>query len=205
MGKYLAISILTVFCLACSTEKPKLKTETITEYSTKTELGELVKGEIKSKYSIGFYPNGTQKFFVGQIGYSSNNDTTKYEEGILNEIKKNDNKTFIYKTKNELLGASVEKGDTIFFYEADDLENPSNYSVLDKEKRLRVQADFLMGKKKTYTHAKYNKYGACIYAIIQIDYEPSNFDKKYYSELELTRKRVEAKEATIFEAEYEYY
>jgi hypothetical protein len=205
MKKHLVISILTVLCFACSSEKPKLKTETITKYLTKTELGELVKGEIESKYSIGFYPNGTQEFFVGLIGYSLNNDTTKYEVGIPNEIKKIDNKTFIYNSKDELLGVSVEKSDTVFFYQADDLENPSNYSVFDKKKRLIVETEFLMGEKKTYTQAKYNKYGACIYAIIQVDYEPSNFDKKYYNEIEIARKRAERKETTIFEAEYDYY
>ena len=87
MRKYLLFSAITVFCFSCSNKTPKLKTETITEYSAKTELGELVKGEINSKYSIGFYPNGTQEFFVGLIGYSSNNDTTKFEERIPNRTE----------------------------------------------------------------------------------------------------------------------
>lgn len=205
MKNLLLISALTVLFLACSNKKPVLKTETITVYSTKTLLGELVKGEISAKYSIGFYPNGTQEFFVGLVGYSSNNDTTKYEVGIPNEIKKTDNKTFIYNSKDELVGVSVEKGDTIFFYNAEDLENPSNYSVFDKKKRILVEAEFLLGEKKTYTQAKYNKYGACTYAVIQVGYEPSNFDKKYRSELEIAKKRAEKMETTIFEAEYTYY
>lgn len=204
MKKYLFI-LISLIVFSCSNEKPKLKTETITEYSAKTELGELVKGEINSKYSIGFYPNGTQEFFVGLIGYSPNNDTTKYEERIPNRTEKIDNKTFIYNQKDELSGVTVEKGDTIFYYNADDLENPSNYSVFDKKKRLIVQAEFLRREKKTYTKAKYNKHGACTYAVIQVDYEPSSFDKKYYSELEIAKKRADRKETIIFEAEYEYY
>lgn len=62
-----------------------------------------------------------------------------------------------------------------------------------------------MREKKTYTQAKYNKYGACTYAVIHVDYEPSNLYKKYYSELEIAKKRTEKKEISIFEAEYEYY
>ena len=204
MKKNLLIPTLIVLCLSCSTENPKLKTQTITEYSTKNELGEVVKNKVKLKYSIGFYPNGAQKFFVGLIGYSTNNDTTKYEEGKPNETKKIDNKTFIYNSKKELLGVSIKKGDTIFFYNATDLENPASYSIFDKE-RLKVEVEFLLGVKRTYTQAKYNKYGACTYAVIQVDYEPSSFDKKYYSEIELARKRVEKQETTIFEAKYEYY
>ena len=204
MKKYLFI-LISLIVFSCSNEKPKLKTETITEYSVITELGELVKGEVNSKYSIGFYPNGTQEFFVGLIGYSSNNDTTKFEEKIPNRTEIIDNKTFIYNQKDELSGVTVEKGDTIFYYNADDLENPSNYSVFDKKKRLIVQAEFLMGEKKTYTNAKYNKYDACTYAVIQVDYEPSSFDKKYYSEIAIAKKRADKKETIIFEAEYEYY
>jgi hypothetical protein len=204
MKKNLLISILIVLCLSCSTENPTLKTETVTEYSTKNELGELVKNKVKVRYSIGFYPNGTQKFFVGLIGYSTNNDTTKYKQVNPNETKKIDNKTFIYNSKKELLGVSIKKGDTIFFYNAADLENPASYSIFDKE-RIKVEAEFLLGVKKTYTQAKYNKYGACTYAIIQVDYEPSNYDRKYSSEIELARKHVEKQETTIFEAKYEYY
>ena len=107
MKKHLLISILAVFCFSCSNKKPVLKTETITKYSAKTELGELVKGEINSKYSIGFYPNGTQEFFAGLIGYSPNNDTTKYEERIPYRTEIIDNKTFIYNQKDELSGVNA--------------------------------------------------------------------------------------------------
>lgn len=204
MKKFLAI-LISLIVFSCSKEKPKLKTETVTEYSVETELGELVKGEINSKYSIGFYPNGTQEFFVGLIGYSQNSDTIKFDENTPGRTEIIDNKTFIYNQKNELSGVTVEKGDTIIYYNADDLENPSNYSVFDKKKRLIVQAEFLMGEKKTYTKAKYNKYGDCTYAVIRVDYEPNSFDKKYNSELEIAKKRADRKKILIFEADYDYY
>lgn len=204
MKSNLLISSLLFLCLSCSTDKSNLKNETLTEYSTKKELGEIVKNGIKTKYSIGFHPNGAQKFFVGLVGYSPNNDTTRYEQKEPSETKKVDNKTFIYNSKKELLGVSIEKGDTVFFFNANDLENPSNYSIYNK-KRLVAEVEFLFGTKKTYTQAKYNKYGACTYAIIQVDYEPSNLDKKYSSEIELAKKRAEKQETIIFEAEYEYY
>lgn len=205
MKNHFTILILTIFCLACSNKKSKqeLKTETITKYSLKTELGELVKDEIKTKYSIGFYPNGSQKFFVGLIGYSSK-DTTKYQVKIPNEIKKTDNKTFIYNSENKLLGVTVKKNDTTFFYNGEYLESPSSYSVFDKKNRLLVESGSF-NTKKTYTQAKYNKQNDCTFAIIKIDYEPSDFDKKYLSEIELAKKSVEKKETIIFEAEYHYY
>lgn len=203
MKKLLLISILVVFCLACSDKSPVLKTLTITKYSTKTELGELIKGEIIEKSSIGFYPNGSQEFY-----FDLNNDTIKFEVGTSIEEKKVDNKTFFYNSKNELIQVNVEKGDTIFLYKPDDLEEPFYYHVLDKKKRLLVEAELssIFGEKRTYTQAKYNKYGACTYALIKIDYEPSNYDKKYLNELEIAKKRADKKKETIiFEAEYTYY
>lgn len=202
MKNLLLISILVVLCFACSDKVPVLKTLTIIEYSTKTELGELVKGEIIKKYSIGFYPNGSQEFY-----FDLNNDTIKFEVGTSVEEKKVDNKTFFYNSKNELTQVNVEKGDTIFIYKPDDLEYPSYYHVLDKKKRLLVEAELsrIFGEKRTYTQAKYNKYGACTYALIKVDYEPSNYDKKYLNELEIAKKRADKKEPIIFEAEYTYY
>lgn len=185
---FLLFSITLMF-FACGGKQKQTKSYTICEYSTKEELGEIVKGDLKLKYSIGFYDNGSQKYSVGFEGNSIDGDTTYYdiEQPVNNNKKEKDNKIYFYAENGDLLQVSVTKGDTFFMYFGDNLETPFLYQVYS-DKKIKIEADMMSGKKRTYSKEKYDENDACTYAIIIQD---DLYD--------------ESSETIIFEASYEYY
>lgn len=201
------MQLLRCFFLSNCDDKADLnvKVETVTIYEAIENNGSYSKGKIKTKYSIGFHPNGSQHFFVGLVGYEGTKDTSFYEPKIPNQTKKEGNKSFIYTPNNEMMGVLVEKGDTTFFYTGEDLENPDSYEVKDGMGRVIARYEYLLGDMKTFTEAKYNDVNLCTYAIMVIDYIPTSYDLKFYNEIEIAQKTVERREIQIYEAEYEYY
>lgn len=185
--RIIVLTITISFVFACTTKSSQIKSMVVSEFSTKKELGELAKDKLEAKYSTGFYENGTQKFFVGLVGYSSNGDTTHYEQTVPLKKEKKGNKNFFYTNDGDLSYATVTKGDTTFFYLGNNLEESYQYNI-HNGKKLKIEVNLILGTKKTYTKAKYNKNGECISAIIIKDY----IDKK-------------TNETIIYEAEYEYY
>jgi len=172
---------------ACGGTQKQMKTLTISEFSTKSELGEVVKDDLELKYSIGFYDNGSQKYFVGLKGYSSDGDTTHYDRKAPVKKEEKGNKTYFYAENGDIAQVSVTKGDTIYMYRGDDLEEAFRYEVYSN-KKLIVEADLISEVKRTYTKAKYNENNACTYAVIIED----DLDE-------------ETSETIIFEGVFEYY
>ncbi|WP_157359802.1 hypothetical protein [Algoriphagus mannitolivorans] len=200
------VSIFIAIFFSCKqSENKALKTETITIYEAIENNGKYSKGNINTKYSLGFHPNGSQRFFAGLVGYEGTKDTTFYEESKQNEVKKEGNKSFIYSPSNELIGVYVEKSDTSFFYLGESFDRPDSYEIRDNKGRLKSRYEYILGELRTYTNAIFNDQNLCTYAILEVDYIPTGVDSLIYNEIELAKRRVEKRKKLIYEAEYTFY
>lgn len=195
---------LIIILVSCNKEEKQMKTRTITTYQTVYKSGEYVKSDIKSKYSIGFYLNGSQEFFIGLIGYGENKDTTKFEIEEPITFKEEGNKKFWYKG-SEFLFVDVFIRDTIFRYNNYDLESPNYYVICDSKERIIEEYEFTLRERKRYKNRKWNENGHLIYSIVEKEYVPNEFDKKIYTDIEISKKIVERREVLIQESEYTYY
>lgn len=206
MIKRLLFLIVSTLLISCNSEPPVIKTITVSEYSTKVILNDITEDELFKKFSIGNYPSGEQKFFLGLVGYEhSRKDTSFFDISDSYIEKKQDNKTFVYSQDNELIGVYLDKKDTSFFFYGDDLEDFSSYTVFDSDRKIIAEWENGLQLKRTFKNAKYDKYGNCIFSLIEVEFEPNGFYKDFYSELELAKKKVETKKVLIYKAEIEYY
>lgn len=190
MKRLLLLSLIGLL-LACTNEKAQIKSSVYREYSVKTELGELVKGDLIESYGMGYYSNGSQSYFIGMEGYS-NKDTVKHELRKMNSPKKEGNKTFWYDDKEELKWVDVEKGDTLYGYFADDLEKPAFITVRDNQGRVVAEGDKY--EWRTLRNRKYDKEDNIIYSEVEVQ---SLLKKKYGLDGD--------KETKIIEQEFTYY
>jgi|GEM_PF-3892355 len=203
MKKVVLVLLIIPLLLSCEKEEKQIKSFVQTVYSAKKISNEFVKDTIKHKFSIGNYPDGSQEYSVGLIGYGES-DTTKFEKGELS-IKKIDNKEFIYRA-DELQVVYEYIKDTVYMYQGEFLDDPYCYYIFEKNKKYYIEEfNYLFNIRKKYKNIKINEYGDEIYHVSISDYIPSDLDKKYYSKNEIDKKRVEKHEIEIIEIEYVYY
>lgn len=87
MKNLLSIILLALLFISCNSEqKPIPKIVHVSEYIAIKEGNKFVKGDIKLKYTLANYENGSQKYFAPEIGYS-NNDTLWVDKKELSEKK----------------------------------------------------------------------------------------------------------------------
>ena len=152
--------ILSLTLFSCSKKKKySIKILTKTEYSTKINGDVYVKDTIKSKYSMGYYPNGNQHFFVGLVGYD-NQDTTWLEDSpkdIILRVEKENNYTYHYKNE-ELTSIAFKKNDTTFVYEPGFLNRPIYYWIEDLKGTVE-EHNYLLWKTRYYLNREFDKNG----------------------------------------------
>lgn len=183
----------------------QIKKKISTIYSVKNIDNIFQKDTIKSKYEIGYDKNGEQKYFLGLIGYHTND--TNFT--IPQYSKKNvDSVTYYYDKKtNEIEMFTVNKGDSSFQYSILSKEDKPFLEfiyVYNNEKKLIKTIDKILNKVEIYLNTKYDYYNNLIYALVQSDYYPSEFEKKYYSSEELLLKKSQ-RENYIEENQYTYF
>lgn len=169
---YFFLILLSSLFVACNEQQSKIIIKSIEKtYSTKIELGEIVKDSLFSGYELGYYKNGVIKYRVS----INHNDTIKYENTKIS-IKTDSNKIFYYDKNGDLTTVDVQKGDTTFTYLAKDLSTPQQWELFDKNHNI-IKAGFFVGKLrfyKDYKNRKFDDYGNLTYAIIIITYDYSD-------------------------------
>lgn len=187
---------------ACGAKK-QTKTIDVKIYSAVEDDGDWVKGEIKESYSTGFYDNGDQKYFIGFIGYSES-DTLFFEKESLNTRKEKDGKfTYCY-IGDDISSIEEKKGDTIFYYSAEDLEEPTRYTVFESKERPIVFYYYDSNKKETILkRMKENKDEASF--LVKIEKYPKFYERKNMTEVEYNVYLKKNTEYQIIEEKYTYY
>lgn len=199
------ILIVAIFILfvACSESDKKIKTQIVSEFSSIEVKGKLIKDTLTKKYVIGFFPSGNQSYFIGLVGWGKL-DTTNYPEREPYKVKNIDNKTFYYGKNDTLIFVTVKKGDTIYSYNPISFDNPISYSVFH-DKKIVCQFDFLFDELETFKNVEYDENQNIISAMVQVDYIPDDFSKKYSNEIKLAEEKLLKKRMYFSEIEYEYY
>lgn len=103
-----------------------------------------------------------------------------------------------------MIGVEKKVKDTVFFYSGGYLDEPSDYYIKRKGKLIE-RFDYLIKEKEIFLEQKTNKQGDIIYAVVELEYVPSENDVKYLSEIEIAKKQLEKKKIKIIENEIEYY
>ena len=94
---------------------------------------------------------------------------------------------------------------SIFIYKGDNEDEPSSFTILDKDKRVLKKFSSFINELETYKNRKFDKNGNLIYAIIEEEYYPTKWDFELYSAEEINEKRINRKAIKIREIEYVYY
>ena len=129
--KDIPLLLLCLFFLSCSSTENSdttpltfIQSITQSEFSTKSEFGELVKDTLEYKYTETFLSNGALDKSITSFGYSEAlgkniwlNDTLQYSS----EVKKNHIDYFI---DNELSEKEVKKGHWTYVYDVNNPETP---------------------------------------------------------------------------------
>ena len=192
--------------LACNSniKQTKIKKEVVTISSVKTLSGDYIKDSMKTKYEIGFYNDGKQKYFLGIAGYGKVD--TNYT--IPSTYKKQvDSTTYYYNLKtNRVEMFVINKGDSSFQYSvfSDDKPVLDYINIYNSNKHLIKTLDLVMDKSEVFLKTEFDKNDNLIYALIQSDYYPSDLDKKIYSSEEILLKKAQ-REYLIKEISYIYY
>ena len=205
--KYLTFILALVFLKSCSSVPSEssavIRKYRTKEYSTKTINNQVAKDSLKVEYEIGNDSNGNQIYFVGFVGYSSDNDTTWIQSK--DNKKEEGNKTFFYNENNEVQTVFIRQGDTSFIYSGTNLDEPISYQIRD-DNGTKMLIDLVWGKKEEYKNRVFDKYGVNLtFYIIEETYLPTEFDKKHRSKGELLAKEAEMLNTKIIEIEYKYY
>lgn len=162
---FFAIVILT----SCS-RTIQFKIMTIKEYSTKTELGELVRDKLTKAYSMEFYQSGSQKNLIHMVGYIEP-DTIYYDNNRKLHNKKKGNKTYFY-ANDTIYYIMVLKGDTAFHYSASNLEEPHSFSIRNAKGKIIQEADFHRNELEIIDTKEYDERGNPLIQTITIEFIP---------------------------------
>lgn len=200
--KYLIYYILLLCVCSCTQEKKSIELTTTTIYNAEQVGGEYVKKNMTTKYSIGRYPSGKQKFFVGLYGYQ-NNDTTFYEEAKNKKVEEGEF-TFFYQNDSLVLVTRKSK-DTTFYYSPTDLDDFTQYDIFDKKGNLIKSFDALMYNEIEYTNYIFDEYGNPTYYMEKEEWVPNPLYERDLSSAEIAKKKIEDRKVRIVEQEIKYY
>jgi hypothetical protein len=196
------ICILLLCIISCTHEKKGIKTTITTIYEAELVGSNYVKKNMTTKYSIGRYPSGKQKFFVGLYGYQ-NNDTTFYEEANNKEVKEGEF-TFLYRNDSLTLVTRKSK-DTLFYYSPIYLDDFTSYDIYNKENNLIKSFDALMYKEVEYKNYFFDEYGNPTYYVEIEEKLPNLILEKNLSPAEAAKNKIEGRKIRIVEQEFNYY
>lgn len=196
------ICILLLCIISCTHEKKSIKTTITTIYDAELVGSNYVKKNMTTKYSIGRYPSGKQKFFVGLYGYQ-NNDTTFYEETNNKEVEEGE---FAFFYRNDSLVYVTRKSkDTTFYYLPTELDDFTQYDIFDKKNNLIKSFDALMYNETEYTNYIFDEYGNPTYYVEKEEWLPNPLYDKDLSPAEIVKKKIEGRKLSIVEQEIKYY
>lgn len=142
--KKIVFIVIILILFGCKSHD-KISCITTTQYVAEENNGVWSKGEVIDKYSVGYYKNGSQKYFVRLIGFTKN-DTIFYEPSSAKSNKKGRFEYF-YDDKNEVTLVAEIRGDTTFSYSPHDLKEP-NYISIVKNKRIDETLEYSHKKTK---------------------------------------------------------
>jgi hypothetical protein len=199
--------IALAFLISCEKSEIKIKTATYSYYEAVKTDGQFLKGNLNQKFSIGFNEDGTQKFFVGLVGYEGNGqlDTSWHDKKSQLIEKTVENKKFFYTDQNELTIVQEEKGDTTFTYDPKNLEFIQGYYIVDSKKRIVETFDSVFEEREIFTERKYNQEDLLIESLLIREYFPNQFSKKYKNEMEIAEKKARQNQKLILQIEYDYH
>ncbi len=187
---------------SCTLEKKSIEFITTTIYNAELVGGEYVKKNMTTKYSIGRYPNGEQKFFVGLYGYLSC-DTVFYEN-VSSKKAEEGEFTFFYRN-DSLVHVTCKSEDTTFYYLPTELDDFTQYDIFDKKNNLIKSFDALMYNEIEYTNYIFDEYGNPTYYVEKEEWLPNPLYDKDLSLAEIAKKKIEGRKLRVVEQEIKYY
>lgn len=200
--KILAVSMVAgIFLITCQNDV-KIKSYTQTTYKAKFVNGEYTKDSIESKFTLGFYKEGSQKYFVGLVGFSYS-DTIFYEHHPKKEVKK-DGYNYIYKQDTLILITKIKK-DTTFYCSLENRELCLYYDIYDSHNRLIKSYNDSHKESREYINKKFDKYGRTVYAVIKIEQLPLFDDISQWAPKEIENYKSHHQKWEIQETEYKYF
>lgn len=201
--KIALISIVLIALLTSCSKTKQVKIEKISEYTIKTELGELVKDTLKYSFSREYYKSGQLKQVIYLKGFY-NSDTLNFEDEKKPTEKKEKNKIFYYRN-DTLITVTVIKGDTSFQYIPDDLETPRFFNIWDKKRNILQFGNYWSNELTITENIEFDDHNKPTIQIVTTEFLPAPNTKRYFTELELENKRIQSREKQINEIEYIYY
>jgi hypothetical protein len=196
----LLLVLLLIF--SCDSKHKEIAIETTLKFETFENNGILKKGKLIDKNSVGFYKSGNQKFTVNLFNNSS--DSLMFPDKVSLIKKTKEGIDFYYKNE-QLILARKKQNDSIYVYNPDDLKTPSSIQVFDLDKNLVKKLDYTFSKETIYIHKKTDDNGNPTYIEVYVNYLPSEYEKKYNSEIEIQKLKLENSEKYIEQKEYVYY
>ncbi|WP_338394785.1 hypothetical protein [Fulvitalea axinellae] len=193
--------LLIVALFSCSAEKRKIEERIISVYSTKIVLGDTIKDKLLYQISRKDIPPNINE--VKTIWYKEKAvpDTSFFRNKVKDE--KIGNKTYSY-IDDKLASVMINNNDTLFYYDADNLKNPDQYFVLDRDSVETIMYSYYTKVKTQAMRIRKNNNRDPVYIMYLGEYIPDQVDLEMFSPAEIEKKKEEARKVEIAEYEYIY-
>lgn len=107
---------------------------------------------------------------------------------------------------DSLLYVQKKANDTLFFYEAFNLKEPSSYTIYDSKDRESIAYDLYMDKKRTYLDwVDYDKKEGVFECLVLEERYPSSYERRDMTDLEINAYIVSNRKYYFIKYEAEYY